>query len=78
MSSRALGPTARAGLGCAPRRMGPVEKYLLLISLTVAFAPLAQRLQVAEPVTFVIGGPLTKLIPVSRWANWIRTWASCG
>ena len=43
--------------------MGPVEKYLLRISLTVAIAPLAQRLQVAEPVMFVIGGLLVSLIP---------------
>ena len=58
--------------------MGPVEKCLLLISRTGAFAPLAQRLHVAEPITFVIGGPPTRLIPGSRWSDWIRTWASCG
>lgn len=43
--------------------MGPVEKCLLLISLTVAFAPLAQRLHVAEPIAFVIGGLLVSLVP---------------
>lgn len=43
--------------------MGPVEKCLLLISLTVAFAPLAQRLHVAEPIAFVIGGLPGSLIP---------------
>ena len=58
--------------------MGPVEICLLLISPTVAFAPLAQRLHVAVLITFVIGGPLTRLIPGSRWSDWIRTWASCG
>ena len=49
--------------------MGPVEKCLLLISPTVAFAPLAQRLHVAVLITFVIGGALTRLIPGSRWSD---------
>lgn len=43
--------------------MGPVEKCLLLLALTVAFTPVAQRLRLAEPIAFVIGGLLVSLIP---------------